>query len=150
MWLTALVDKLNQAREEAINGIISSLHESVDKLMRSTDEGEEGFDKCCFECGSSMLGALMKQMHSASLIPRPSPPFNGWSWDRLASTLQKLQAAKLLKQKCPSCPRPAGSEFRNGLNNIVEKSKFEHFGFDDLGLPSAGDDGPDRKRRRTD
>ncbi|PLB54143.1 hypothetical protein P170DRAFT_319011, partial [Aspergillus steynii IBT 23096] len=86
---------LNKGREDAMNTIIDSLHGSVTKLITSTNEGENGFDKRCFDCGSSMLGALMKQMHSASLLwPRPMPPFDGLSFDGLVKTLLVFENPK--------------------------------------------------------
>jgi hypothetical protein len=47
-----------------------------------------------FECDALLLGALMKEMKTAKLIPEPAKPFAGITVDGLRNTVRNFRSAR--------------------------------------------------------
>ncbi|TQB71391.1 hypothetical protein MPDQ_007603 [Monascus purpureus] len=74
-----IIQEMNQKRLSAICIIVDALHGQHDQLTRSDGDN-------CFDCSSIKLGALTKEMYANSLLPKPTAPFAGISFDRLQTT----------------------------------------------------------------
>ncbi|CAG8909888.1 unnamed protein product [Penicillium egyptiacum] len=93
-WGLPIPDKviglMNQSREEAINNVLSILHETREALLG----GSRG---CRFECRAIMYGALTIQMQSSDLLSQKSAaPFPNLNY--------KYLRRKVLSFKSPTWP----------------------------------------------
>ncbi|WEW57857.1 hypothetical protein PRK78_003324 [Emydomyces testavorans] len=80
--------QLNQRREEALGGMITSLHE----LLKSFRESP---GPCSFECSSMLLGALTKGMHARNLLdPQPVAPFTGHNITETVDSISKIPSPR--------------------------------------------------------
>ncbi|KAJ5708572.1 hypothetical protein N7488_008373 [Penicillium malachiteum] len=81
-------DSMNIHRQEAIDNLITFIHETRDAFMHS-DRG------CCFECRSIMYGALTMNMHSNNLLaPKPETPFLNLTYHSLVQRVLKFTSPK--------------------------------------------------------
>lgn len=110
---------MNDRRQEAIDNIISLLHERHKALL----SGSRG---CSFECSSIMYGALTKQMQSnALLLPRPVAPFLTWNYKKLVKTVLSFQSPQWYSLSSGHLGYSSfGSQYRHSCSNSTFASIF--------------------------
>ncbi|KAK2736672.1 hypothetical protein FQN57_000609 [Myotisia sp. PD_48] len=70
----AVVDALNNRREEALKHIVTTLLNHLDDYLEN--------EHCSFECDALMVGALTKRLRALHILPsRPEAPFYGLCFD---------------------------------------------------------------------
>ncbi|EFR04883.1 hypothetical protein MGYG_07884 [Nannizzia gypsea CBS 118893] len=88
-----VIDKINQSREDAIEGIILALHDLVDNL-------ESGKTSCNFDCDSIRLGALRKQLKSRGLLnPRPLSHISVTAFQDSVAAFARLESRRYINLK---------------------------------------------------
>lgn len=102
-------DMIDMRRQTLLEGTIAFLHDQLGKFREGTT--------CTFECDSILLGALTKQMDCHSLLqPRPSKPFDGWSFLAVSKIINGFQS--------PSwCKLPA-EDHGSSDENIPDRSQY--------------------------
>lgn len=87
--LISLVEAIDAQRQIGLESLIRHLHTEYEQLR--DEKGGHSFD-----CASTQLGALTKEMHASNLLfPRPSRPFLGYSVSELASVIRKFRQVRL-------------------------------------------------------
>ncbi|KAE8310612.1 hypothetical protein BDV41DRAFT_544493 [Aspergillus transmontanensis] len=101
---------INLRRTDAISTIISTLTKLRDELLN-------GIHGCSFECGSIMLGALTKHMHSNALLsPQPQYPYKGLNYNGLMETVREFKSP--LWYTSPK-PPTYGNQHRCGASSFL-------------------------------
>ncbi|KAJ5731576.1 uncharacterized protein N7483_006084 [Penicillium malachiteum] len=81
-----VIDSMNTCRQEAIDNLITLLHETRDAFIHGTRG-------CCFECRSIMYGALTIHMNSYDLLsPKPEAPFMNLTYHSLVQRVLAFQS----------------------------------------------------------
>ncbi|PON24630.1 hypothetical protein TGAM01_v206560 [Trichoderma gamsii] len=80
----AIIDALDQKRQELVSGVISGLESLQGKLREIPGE-------CVFDCSAMTLGALMIDMKTMGLDPLPKSPFHGYSFMTLKECVENIQ-----------------------------------------------------------
>ena len=89
-----MADKIDSKRYQAIESVVESLHQCVEKYGRS--------DYVCvynsslsFQCGSFLLGGMTKELSRLGLkSPRPEIPFPGLSCKKLCKLVQGMNSPR--------------------------------------------------------
>ncbi|KAJ6015255.1 hypothetical protein N7540_009846 [Penicillium herquei] len=111
-------DSMNIRREEAIDNLITLLHETRDAFIH----GNRG---CCFECRSVMYGALTMQMHSNNLLsPKPETPFTNLAYHSLVRRILAFTSPQWESPKTYSSYQSYRSNSRHDCPNASFESIF--------------------------
>jgi hypothetical protein len=94
-----IADEIDNTRYQAIDFVVESLHERLERY-RSIDYVCPYGDNYSFECGSFLLGNMMKELTRLNLYqPRPEVPFPSLSFKDLCNRVRGIR---------PACWAPEG------------------------------------------
>ncbi|KAK2820005.1 hypothetical protein FQN49_007815 [Arthroderma sp. PD_2] len=79
--LNAVIDRINQSREASIGALIEGLHKILDEIR-----GDHKW--CSFDCNTFSLRATLMNYMSWGIYSRPPPPYQGYSFSRLSTSLR--------------------------------------------------------------
>jgi len=89
---TRVSDELDCKRYQAIESVIEQLHQHLEKYRRTDYTCLYG-TALSFQCGSFLLGSMMKEMSRLGLCePRPEVPFTDLSFSALCEQVQGMQS----------------------------------------------------------
>jgi len=91
-------DELDCKRYQAIESVVTELYQHLDKYRR-TDYACPYDSTLSFQCGSFLLGSMMKEMSRLGLYePRPEVPFLDVSFSALCEQVQGMQSPSWMNQ----------------------------------------------------
>jgi len=89
-----MVGGIETCRSELIEGAIDVCQGWFDKFCSGYCCIQD--EKCSFECGSMLLGALTRQMNNMAILsPRPTAPYAGLSFAELRYGIKSIKAPDL-------------------------------------------------------
>lgn len=95
--LLQIVDEIDSKRYQTIESLIEELHQSLE-MYRRADYDCPYDSSWSFQCGSFLLGNMMREMSRIGLYkPRPKVPFLDLSFAGLCEQVQGMQSASLLQ-----------------------------------------------------
>lgn len=83
-----LSDKIQEHRNEAIEGIITVIYDYIAKHLTPDILCSDGGD---FACDAQVLGSLLKSSLTIGIWPRPAIPYRGITFSRLATQTREMQ-----------------------------------------------------------
>jgi len=89
--ITEIIEAIDRRRQQVVDKILTVLHELLATFR-------DRLSICSFECDSIRLGALIKEMRSKRLDPKPEWPFLGHG---ISATMNAARSIRTPKWACP-------------------------------------------------
>ncbi|KAF1959275.1 hypothetical protein CC80DRAFT_585679 [Byssothecium circinans] len=138
--IIGFVDKLATARVQAIDAIISQLHDLLDKY--SDANYSCSCDFYSFECSSILYGALTKGMNQLGLLlPYPVAPFSGTSYQDLHERPFKIKSPNLSHPSKEKYKAPHFCSLKVQVRGVINRVRRSVNGLDleDFGRTLSAD-----------